>query len=706
MKFKIRKCNYDFILSLRGIKILFVVFLLLFSATLFAQQPVETDLQEVIENVARGEDSEEFQYDGSIDDLENLRKRPVNLNNATRNDLSEIIMLNTLQIQALLQYRERHGNFISVYELQAVPYWDVALIKAVLPFVKVNTDITDAYTPIKKLFTNGIYQFITRYQQVIEKTAGYRLPSDTTKQYYQGSPFRLFARFRYSYGTKMSYGLTVDKDAGEQFFKGSNKRGFDYYSGHFFIKDVKALKALALGDFEVRLGQGVIMWTGFGFRKSPSVMSVKREGQKLRPYTSVNETNFMRGGGFTLGAKGFEVTAFASYKMIDANVITAEATDTTIDEEEFFSSLLATGYHRTQNEIKNRERIAQLVTGGNFSYNKRNWHIGANAVYTRYFSNYQRNLEPYSSFNFSSNQLLNASVDYHASFKNVHLFGENAISQNGGFGLLNGMLISLDKKVDLNIVHRYYSKDFQTIYGNSFAEGSRPQNEHGIYVGLSVRPIKYLQLDAFADLYMHPWLKYLIDAPSWGNENFLQATVKPNRRSEIYVRYRFETKKRNSPLNDLPLDYTVNQTRQGVRYQHRFQVTDEITIGNRVELSFYNLEGGKPETGFVIYQDIGFKKLGFPLSANARFAVFRTPSYNTRIYAYENDVLYSFSIPAYYGNGIRYYLTLRYSATRWLDLWVRWAQTYRSDVNVFGSGLDAIDGNKRSEIKVQMRVSF
>ena len=100
------------------------------------------------------------------------------------------------------------------------------------------------------------------------------------------------------------------------------------------------------------------------------------------------------------------------------------------------------------------------------------------------------------------------------------------------------------------------------------------------------------------------------------------------------------------------------------------------------------------------------KKMGFPLSANARFAVFRTPSYNTRIYAYENDVLYSFSIPAYYGNGIRYYFTLRYNATRWLDVWVRWAQTYRSDVKVIGSGLDAIDGNKRSEIKVQMRVKF
>ncbi len=671
-----------------------------------AQQPDETDLQEVIENIARGDDAEEFDYDASIDDLENLRKRPVDLNKATREDLSEIVFLSTQQIAALIMYREKHGNLISIFELQAIPFWDIATIKMVLPFVKVKTDISEPYTPIKDLFTKGNFMFVARYQQIIERSRGYNVPDDPTRQFYQGSPFRLFARFRYSWGTKLSYGFTADKDAGEEFFKGSNKRGFDFYSGHFYLRNVKALKALALGDFEVRLGQGLIMWTGFGYRKSPSVLMVKREGLKLRPYTSVNETNFMRGGGITVGAKGFEATAFASYKMIDANLVTAPSTDTTFTEEEFFSSFLISGLHRTQNEISNRERVAQLVTGGNFSYNRKNWHIGANAVYTRFFTNFQRNLQPYNSFEFSSNSLLNASFDYHAVFRNVHLFGENAISQNGGFGLLNGMLISLDKRVDMSVVHRYYSKDFQTAYGNAFGERSRPQNEHGTYVGLTVRPIKYLQLDAFFDLYMHPWLKYLVDAPSWGNENFLQATIKPNRRSEIYVRYRFETKKRNSPANDLPLDYVVNETRQGLRYQHRFRVTDEITIANRVELSFYNLESRKPETGFVIYQDIGFKKMGFPLSATGRFAVFRTPTFNTRIYAYENDVLYSFSIPAYYGTGIRYYLMLRYSATRWLDFWVRWAQTYRSDVNTFGSGLDQIDGNKRSEIRVQMRLRF
>lgn len=677
-----------------------------------AQQTEENEIDEIIENYARSEDAEDFSFDDFIDDLANLKKHPLNLNRASAEELSEIILLSPQQISTLQNHIQKHGKLFSIYELQAIPLWDIATIKSILPYVRVDENLQDLHVSLKDLFSKGNTQFLIRYSQQIEKSKGYQVPADRTKQYYQGKPFNLFMRFRYTYGTQMSYGFTANKSAGEEFFKGSNKRGFDFYSAHFFIKNRKFLRALAVGDYEVRLGQGLIMWTGFGTRKSPSVMMVKRESPKLRPYTSINEFRFMRGGAFTLGFKNWEVTAFASFKLLDATLATQTlATDSILDnigfyEEEYFSSVSETGYHRTQSEIAKRESVSQLTTGGNISYNKRNWHIGANTVYMRYFKPYNKNQPPYAHFDFAAQQLANVSVDYHVLFRNIHFFGENGISNNGGFGLLNGAMISLDKRVDMSVVHRYFSRSFQTSYSNAFAERSRPQNEHGLYVGLTVRPIRYLQLDGFFDLYMHPWLKYLVDAPSWGNENYLQATVKPNRNVEIYLRYRFETKKRNTPADEFPLDYTVNETRQGLRYQHRFVVTDGLTISNRVEVSFYNLENKKPEIGFMVYQDFAYKKLGFPLSANARFTIFRTPSYNSRIYTYESDVLYSFSIPALYGNGIRYYLTLRYSATRWLDFWLRWAQTFRSDVSQIGTSLDQISGNKRSEVKAEMRLRF
>ncbi|MCS6818824.1 MAG: helix-hairpin-helix domain-containing protein, partial [Chitinophagales bacterium] len=387
---------------------------------LSAQQPDDTDVQEIIENVSRSEDSEEFSFDASIDDLENLKKKPLNINTASAAELSEIVLLSPQQINELQKYIGRHGKLISIYELQAVPLWDIKTIKEVLPYIKVDVDIRDLHVPLKDLFKKGNILFVSRFQQQIEISRGYIKPEDPTRQYYLGQPFRLFARFRYTYGTQMSYGFTADKDAGEEFFTGSNKRGFDFYSGHFFIRNRKLIRALALGDYELRLGQGLIMWTGFGFRKSPAVMLVKRESPKVRPYTSMNEFMFLRGGALTIGKKNWEATAFISYRQLDANVVQNAASDTAINEEEFFSSISQTGYHRTTNEISRRENLGQITTGGNVSYNKKAWHIGANALYMRFMKPYIKDLSPYARFDFAAQQLFNASIDYHAIFKNIH----------------------------------------------------------------------------------------------------------------------------------------------------------------------------------------------------------------------------------------------------------------------------------------------
>ena len=237
--------------------------------------------------------------------MENFKEHPINLNKATTDDLNDFPLLNAQQITNLLTHISKNGKLLSVYELQGIPGFDLELINRMLPYITVDNNLQDTRIPIKKLLSKGSFVWVSRYKQILEKSAGY-LRNDGKG--YLGKPFSLFTRFRYTYGNKLSYGITAEKDAGEQFFKGSNKQGFDYYSGHLFIRNFKSLKALAIGDYGVRLGQGLLIWSGFGVRKSPAVMNVKREGMKLRPYTSVNEYNYMRGAAFTAGAKGFEVS--------------------------------------------------------------------------------------------------------------------------------------------------------------------------------------------------------------------------------------------------------------------------------------------------------------------------------------------------------------------------------------------------------------
>jgi hypothetical protein len=212
-------------------------------------------------------------------DLEkNLREHPVNLNTASREDLKplhELVLLTDIQITAILNYRDKLGNFISIYELQSVPYLDLETIKAILPYVRVNSDISQFQVKLHDELLRGDYTILLRGQQILEEQKGYT-PSDSTyPTRYLGSPLGLYFRFRYQYGTKLSYGITGQKDPGEEFFKGSQRQGFDFYSFHFYYTGNKFLKALALGDYELKFGQGLIVAHGFGVSKSSLVMTVK-----------------------------------------------------------------------------------------------------------------------------------------------------------------------------------------------------------------------------------------------------------------------------------------------------------------------------------------------------------------------------------------------------------------------------------------------
>ena len=93
-------------------------------------------------------------------------------------------------------------------------------------------------------------------------------------------------------------------------------------------------------------------------------------------------------------------------------------------------------------------------------------------------------------------------------------------------------------------------------------------------------------------------------------------------------------------------------------------------------------------------------------AGSIRLQYFETEGYDSRLYAYENDVLYSFSIPVFYDKGYRYYLNLNYDVSKKCTVWLRWAQTIYKGKNLIGTGLDEIEGNKRSDVKIQILYQF
>jgi hypothetical protein len=165
-----------------------------------------------------------------------------------------------------------------------------------------------------------------------------------------------------------------------------------------------------------------------------------------------------------------------------------------------------------------------------------------------------------------------------------------------------------------------------------------------------------------------------------------------------------EDKQSNLSENTTPIDNLIYKRRQNLRFHLRYRINREFELRSRIEFSSYR--DSELNKGFMLYQDLVWSPAIIPLKVQLRFAIFDAEDYDTRIYAYENDVLYAFSVPAYYGRGTRFYINFNYRINRTISLWLRFAQTYFSDRDIISSGNEQINSNRRSEIKVQLRAQF
>jgi len=653
---------------------------------------VETEQQ--LENLTEllEEDVEDESF---LQQLTYLKKHPININKAASDDLRTLRVLTDLQIENLIIYRSFFGTLIDLYELQAVPTWDIITIRKILPFITVADNVNVKNETLNRL-KDGEHYILLRSSIILQDQKGFDKSLPT---HYAGGKERLLLRYKYQFKNLLQYGVTADKDAGEDFFKGAQSKGFDFYSFHFFARQLGRIKALALGDFTVNMGQGLIHWQSLAFKKGADAINIKRQSSVLLPYTSAGEFNFHRGGGATLKLGPLEGSAFVSIKNISANSVID-----TVSNEEAFSSIFTSGLHRTAAEIADRHNIGQTTFGGNLTYKRTGFSMGLNGVHYQFSKSFQKRDEPYNKFAITGKSWSNYSFDYSFTHRNFHLFGEAATDKQFNNAFLSGALIAIDPKADVTLLYRNIEKNYASLYSNAFTEGVYPVNEKGFYSGISIRPTPQWRIDGYADIYQFPWIRYRVDAPSGGKDYLLQLTYKPVRGIELYTRFKSETKGINA-APDSVIHYINNIPRLNWRLHLNYQLSREWLLKARTDIVWYDKKGNLAESGFLTYIE-GTYKPSFTLSLNLRLQYFETDGFNSRIYAYESDVLHSYSIPPFFDKGFRYYFNLNYDVSKKLSIWGRWAQTIYRDKESIGSGLDEIKGNKRSEIKLQLRYIF
>lgn len=668
-----------------------LLILLLFCHFAFAQEEEAAERQ--WEQVAEQQEQVP-ELDEQLLEWEELKRKPIPIGRLTAEQLS-LFGLNPLQINAYLNYVRLFGFPANKYELQSIPFWNKQLIQqliAILDFTPRNSGNWRA----GELFKEGSHQLLFRTSSLVQKAKGFEKDSVGNRSYV-GSPQRIFIRYGYQFNRMIQAGFSLEKDAGESFGK-QFLLPADFTGFHLLIRGRRALKAITLGDFSVNAGQGLVVWQGMAFGKGAAGAGVFRQGPLLKAYRSAGEINFFRGAAVHLAKGKWELLTWMSNRKKSATIVREN------DEAVAFSSLSTSGYHRSGSEIAGRKQLGELVAGSIIRYQTGSLRIGWNQLYQRFSLPWQPREAPYSQFYFRGQSSVHQSIDYNWGKKQFFLFGE--IARGGkGFGVVQGVLASIDKRFGWTLVYRNFQPSYHAVFANALSEQAAVRNEEGIYTSLEIKPAKGWLIQLYADWYRFPWLRFRADAPGSGREARLLVQWEKRRAWLIYGYLRMQAKPENTQAAFTNAVDPVAQ--ENLRLHVQRNATKNLLVSTRLDMVFYR-KANLSLSGWGLYTDTKWMVPQRSWQFAARIHWFRTDGYATRIYSYERDLLYSYSIPAVFDQGFRYYLQwqgkwkINWMSSGGLKWWIRWAQTRLSNQESMGSGLDEIPGNRRSEWKFQV----
>ena len=659
-----------------------------------AQNPSENLMEEVLEDLSVNNDINNsvnsLNWENELEELSNRLQEPVNLNSATREQLEQFPFLSDIQIEHLLAYIYIHGQMETIYELQLVEELDRQTIQYLLPFVcikAINNEPAFRWkTMLKDAGRYGKNEVLTRLDIPFYKRKGY-------EHTYLGPSVYNSVKYTFRYRDQLYAGGVAEKDAGEPFAALHNSYGYDYYSFYLLLQNCGRLKSLAVGNYRLSFGQGLVMSTDYLMGKTIYASSFNNRSTGIKKHSSTDEYNYFRGVATTVAlTKRLSVSAFYSHRNMDGVVTDGEIT-----------SVYKTGLHRSRKEADKKNLLTSQLTGGNVSYQQNHIRLGITGVYYVFNRPYEPELTGYSKYNIHGNHFYNLGIDYAYRWRRFSFQGETAIGKQG-WASLNRLQYSPVQDIQFILIHRFYSYDYWAMYAHSFGEGSTVQNEQGYYVGLETTPFSHWRFFVSFDLFSFPWKKYRINKPSRGTDGLIQATFTPRTNLSMYLKYRYKQKERD--LTGSKGTLTLPIFHHQLRYRLNYSLNDVFSSRTTLDYNHFHSQDRAATKGYQVTQMISSQLPWTRLFADVQGSYFCTDDYDSRVYVSEKGLLYTFYTPSFQGRGFRCAVRLRYELNKhWLFI-TKFGETIYLNRNEIGSGNDLIYGNKKADIQMQLRIKF
>lgn len=661
-------------------RIRFLMSLMLLSAlTLLAQK--QDEWQPLLYQLNEMEDMEATDWDNYYEFLCELEQNPLNINTATREELEQLPFLSATDVESISEYVYRYGPVKSLGELAMVKDLDYYKRRLLFYFTYAGDKAKAEYPKPGNILKYGRHDISATLKLPLYDRKG-------DEKGYLGYKYKHSVKYDFTYGDYFRLGFVGSQDAGEPFFAGRNRAGYDFYSFYIVARRMGRVKTLALGRYRVRFGMGLVINNNFGFGKLSALSTLGRGTNTIRAHSSRSDANYLQGAAATVNiVKGLDVSAFVSYRKIDATLNKNDSTITTI---------VTSGYHRTETEMMKKNNTTQTVAGGNIDFRWNGFSIGATAVYTTL----DRELKPntrqiYRKHYAAGNNFYNLGVNYSYTGHRFTLSGEAATGDCNAVATVNTVSFRATDNVDLIGLYRFYSYRYYALFARSFSEGGAVQNENGVYVGVNWRPMIKLNVMAYSDFAYFAWPKYQASNSSRASDNLLQLVYTPSQWSFL-ARYRLKIKERD---ND-------DKTRLICKTEHRGRVSATYSDGkwnvrSQADLAFNSYK--RDSFGWMVSENVGCSAVR-NLQLYATIGYFDTQDYDSRVYVYERGLYQVSSFPMFYGNGMRTSLLANFRYRKLLMLTAKIGMTKYFDRDKISSGLQQIDSSTAADVELQIRL--
>lgn len=582
--------------------------------------------------------------------LQDLLENPIALNTATKADLASIPLLSETAVEQILKKRKQKGAFKSIRQIKPIVGSDIYL--RIRPFLILN--------PVARYH----FYWQQRNYRTIENVP------EIQKGTFKGTNFYNYTKTRVKYSPKWDAGLIAQKDVGEVSFA-------DYANGYLQFNSAKV--RLIAGSFYLQLGQGLVFSSPFGQMKSSLViLPFNARKDRAAPYLGTAENMAQTGlyGKFQITSK-LKIRLLLSRTLRDAqfNPITGK-----------IIGFDYTGYHRSTQEANKKDLILEQMQALNvsfvFPFKGRIGLTASRFTFTPSIDFTKGNVtfsELRRRFYHFKGQAINLGSLYYGFEKGaLTAAGEWAISGLRHWAASNSVFVrAADTKVGVLLWR--INRNFQTPLGRVFDDHSPfPSAQQGIYAAFahdftrgSIQFYKLIKKDL--------WRTYFEPMPGLSDEWLLQNRFDLHQVTFV-VRIRRRVQEGIARADALGLNRLGTSLRVELLYG-RFR-----RMGFKTRLEWKRVEPADAK-GFSMFQDVRWS-WSKNLIGNFRISFFRTSSYVSRIYEYENDVPGSFANIGLYGQGFKWYVQFNWRINANFHLWLKYRYIHlnKRDFNTLDYG--------------------